>query len=310
MTGATVEQILGIVNSQTGQPSAQADSAHNQNLPTGGNQSAGTNQTSITISQQPQLAHTQLAHPNVDSTGAIPADSSDSAVRAQQRSEPSSAQAPNAPQQKNSSSQSVNSPNSAAALPPVQRTTGQFNQSFGAGPSVQSAPSPGDGRAPSNSAARSSSYADSRETLSFSRGSLGRGDELLEKEGHVTAEDREKLSHVLSLLKNASLDGSEGRERAHQLLELLKQSGIVKASDLESIGKTASSTTDMIKAVLVKGFVDAITFRAALGCVKLCADSRFKQEQAIIALLYCHRSRVGLADAISDLNWPVVANDV
>ncbi len=51
------------------------------------------------------------------------------------------------------------------------------------------------------------------------------------------------------------------------------------------------------------GKVNQKTIAAAHQCEYLLSEKKIKLEQAMIALNYCERSRVGLTEAIVDLGW-------
>lgn len=126
-----------------------------------------------------------------------------------------------------------------------------------------------------------------------------RGDRLLEEEGLVSEEDREKLKQVMALLKDFS-----SAEKAQDVLELLRKAAIVNEETIAAESKaTKDNPIDTVKALVVKEYVDPTTFEAALSCQKLIKMERLKVEQAIIALGYCSRMRTTLRDAICDLNW-------
>ncbi len=129
-----------------------------------------------------------------------------------------------------------------------------------------------------------------------------RADQLNEDEGQVTKEEQEKLTHVLSLVKELS-DDNDGK-RATQLLDLLVKASILSDDAvITELLLTKNSSVDTVKSLLAKERLDPATFEAAVACQKLIKLERFKVEQAVIALGYCSRSRVTLRDAICDLNW-------
>jgi hypothetical protein len=132
-----------------------------------------------------------------------------------------------------------------------------------------------------------------------------RGDMLLEEEENkVTSEERKKVSQVMKVIKEADLGDPKAKQRCADVLELLQKASIVSKDAVESeLKANKDNAVDAVKALLVKETIEPTTFEAALGCQKLIELERFKVEQAVIALGYCSRSRVGLKDAISDLNW-------
>jgi hypothetical protein len=141
---------------------------------------------------------------------------------------------------------------------------------------------------------------------------MGRVDELLEKESITSESDRHKLKHVIAFLKSSGINGEDGPGKAHLLLGLLKQAGIVKPAAVETANKSTGSIAviDTITSLLINEEIDGHTFKAGLDCLKLMADNRLKREQAIIALLYSHRSRINLRDAIHEMNWQIPTDDI
>jgi len=129
-----------------------------------------------------------------------------------------------------------------------------------------------------------------------------RADQLIEDEGQVTKEEREKLKHVLTLVKDFT--DADAAERASQLLDLfVKASILTDDAVMAELRLTKNNSIDTVKSLLIKELVDPTTFEAAVACQKLIQLERLKVEQAVIALGYCSRSRVTLRDAICDLNW-------
>lgn len=129
-----------------------------------------------------------------------------------------------------------------------------------------------------------------------------RADQMIEDEGHVTKEEREKLSHVLSLVKDFT--DKDAAERSSQLLDLFVKASILSDDEMiTELRLTKNNSVDTVKSLLIKEIVDPTTFEAAVACQKLVRMERLKVEQAVIALGYCSRSRVTLRDAICDLNW-------
>jgi hypothetical protein len=188
-------------------------------------------------------------------------------------------------------------------LSKVQATGATPEQILRLAPPPMEAATPGANKSPANHMMANDSAAVEPRPVS-------RGDALLEQEARVSAADRDKLKQVLELLKDPLLQGADGASRAHLLLGLFKQAAIVKQSDIDLTAPPGSHILDAVKAVLVKELIDANTFKAGIDCLRLLADERLKREQAIIALLYCYRSRVNLRDAIIDMNWLINVDDI
>lgn len=129
-------------------------------------------------------------------------------------------------------------------------------------------------------------------------------DALLEKEGRVTEEERKKVTAVLETIKRLLTDDQQ--DRAKGTVDILSKAGIVKPDAVAEVYKNGEvSSIELAKKLLIAEAVDVVTFEAAFNAQPLIAAEKMKEGQAIIALLYCQRSRVPLADAIRDLSYDV-----
>ena len=135
-----------------------------------------------------------------------------------------------------------------------------------------------------------------------------RADELIERESKVTDAERNKIKQVVNLLKQ--LTNEDGVEKADLLINLFKQAAVVSAESITEANKTSKTSTDTIKALLVKEAIDSHTLQAGLDCLKLLSTQRIAPERAVIALGYAQRSRVSVKDAICDLNWLIPTDDL
>lgn len=130
-------------------------------------------------------------------------------------------------------------------------------------------------------------------------------DERLELESHVSDEEKKKLKDVMGLVKTLDFSGDDGAKKAKRLLDLFKQAALVDKDVIETATKSSKSTGDAIKSLLIKEAIDPVTFQATMACQKLLDTKKMRPEQAIIALGYCQRSRVGLKEAIAEMNWQI-----
>ena len=129
-------------------------------------------------------------------------------------------------------------------------------------------------------------------------------DAVLEKEGKVTEEERKKVTEVLETIKR--LLAEDQQERAKGTVDILTKAGIVKPEAVADVYKNGEVTSvELAKKLLIAEAVDVVTFEAAFNAQPLIVNEKMKEGQAIIALLYCQRSRVPLADAIRDLSYDV-----
>jgi len=93
-------------------------------------------------------------------------------------------------------------------------------------------------------------------------------------------------------------------ERPTNVLELLKHAGLVTKTDLEQIcAQTDEDGTDLAKRLVSAGKLDTKTLLAARQCLSLMDADRLRLDRAVIALLYCHRSRVTFYQAVDELGW-------
>jgi hypothetical protein len=88
-----------------------------------------------------------------------------------------------------------------------------------------------------------------------------------------------------------------------RIADLLKQAGIVSEQDLEQVRKvTSRHGGDIIQTLVSAGKLSAKTVEAADEVQKLVAVGGLRIDKAIMALHYCERMRVGLKEALSELN--------
>jgi hypothetical protein len=130
-------------------------------------------------------------------------------------------------------------------------------------------------------------------------------DERIEREAQVSEAETKKLKEVMGLVKTLDFSGDEGSEKAKRLLALFKTAGLVDNAAIEEAGKSTKSAGDTVKSLLIKEAIDPMSFEAGVGCDKLMEANKMRPEQAIIALGYCQRSRVGLKEAIEEMHWDI-----
>jgi serine/threonine protein kinase len=88
------------------------------------------------------------------------------------------------------------------------------------------------------------------------------------------------------------------------VFEMIRQADILSAQDIEEARAVAQEEgTDLAKRLVIMGKLDNKTLLAARQCLSLIESDRLKVERAVIALGYCHRSRVGFYQAVEDLGW-------
>jgi hypothetical protein len=135
-------------------------------------------------------------------------------------------------------------------------------------------------------------------------------DERLEIEANVSDEERQKLRRVLDLVKDTSSLGIGSESEIKVLLALFKQAGMLTQSQIDGATTSGASSIDVVKALLVKEFIDPNTFEAGVALRKLMSKQTINSGQAIIALLYCQRSRVTVKEAVKELGWDISLDDL
>lgn len=122
--------------------------------------------------------------------------------------------------------------------------------------------------------------------------------------------EKEKLRRVLAIMKTADFSGWEGDKKADDLLDLLKKAGMLEDSAIAKATIGSPSRVDTVKALLVQEAIEPLTFEAGIDCLRLINAQCLPVGQAIIALLYCQRTRVGLKEAISELGWDIPVESI
>src|SRR6185437_6893805 len=123
------------------------------------------------------------------------------------------------------------------------------------------------------------------------------GDERIEREAQVSEAEKKKLKDVMGLVKTLDFSGDAGSDKAERLLALFKTAALVDNATIDDVGKATKTAGDIVKSLLIREAIDPMTFEAGVGCDKLMEANKMRPEQAIIALGYCQRSRVGLKEA-------------
>ena len=87
-------------------------------------------------------------------------------------------------------------------------------------------------------------------------------------------------------------------------IELLRKAQLVSDLDHDTASKVRDKRGGRLISILVKaGKLDQHAADAAIECNVLIAQGKLKEEKAIIALLYCQRSRINLDAALRELGW-------
>jgi hypothetical protein len=101
--------------------------------------------------------------------------------------------------------------------------------------------------------------------------------------------------------------GADPDELARHAAGILQQAGLVTESDVAQAENNMSKhNNSFADSLLSSGKVDKLILEAAQDCHPLIASGRLRQDQAIIALHYCARSRTSLQDALQDLSIEVI----
>jgi serine/threonine protein kinase len=87
------------------------------------------------------------------------------------------------------------------------------------------------------------------------------------------------------------------------ILELILSAGLVSQSDVDEISEQEEDNTNLAKRLVSVGKLDTDILIAARQCLSLIERKRLPPERAIIALLYCQRSRVDLYHSFDELGW-------
>jgi hypothetical protein len=105
------------------------------------------------------------------------------------------------------------------------------------------------------------------------------------------------------ILKAKASVPADPNELARQAAATLQNAGLLTEADItRASNNLAKHNNSFADALLSSGKVDRLVLEAAQDCQPLLAEGRMRQDQAIIALHYCHRSRAKLKDAIEDLS--------
>jgi hypothetical protein len=96
------------------------------------------------------------------------------------------------------------------------------------------------------------------------------------------------------------------REETGKAVEFLKLAGLITESVISKAEQGLGNyDNDMRRALMAEGSVDQQIFEAALKCQKMIQEGLIRTPEAIIAIHYCERTRVGLEDALEELAWDV-----
>jgi len=100
-------------------------------------------------------------------------------------------------------------------------------------------------------------------------------------------------------------------EEKVKLGELLKMAGFITERDIQkALDLSQKNASLMGKILLINGVIDEGLLHAALRCQFLLREHFLKQEQAIVALTYCHKMKCSFDDALNDLGWTIATRSV
>ena len=87
--------------------------------------------------------------------------------------------------------------------------------------------------------------------------------------------------------------------------DLIQKAGILTESDMTTaLGVRKKHGGELIQILESAKKLDKKTFEAAIACQPLIREGLMKLEQCIIALNYCHRSRVDFDTALEEMDSP------
>ncbi len=88
------------------------------------------------------------------------------------------------------------------------------------------------------------------------------------------------------------------------ILELILRAGLISQAEIDEVSEREEvDGTELAKRLVNKGKLGSDTLIAARQCLSLIERKRLPTERAIIALLYCQRSRVDLYHSFEELGW-------
>lgn len=90
------------------------------------------------------------------------------------------------------------------------------------------------------------------------------------------------------------------------LVQLLEKSSILDQNDVRRAVEIAYNNTEIMgKILLIAGVIDDDLLEAATRCQALLRQGVLGEEQAIIALQYCRKSKLSIYDALEQVGWRV-----
>ncbi len=87
------------------------------------------------------------------------------------------------------------------------------------------------------------------------------------------------------------------------ILELILSAGLVSQAEVDEISEEDDDRTNLAKRLVAVGKLSSDMLIASRQCLSLIERQRLPTGRAIIALLYCQRSRVDLYHAFEELGW-------
>lgn len=90
------------------------------------------------------------------------------------------------------------------------------------------------------------------------------------------------------------------------LVELLEKSSLVSESEVKKAFEIAYKNNEIMgRMLLIAGVIDDHLLEAATRCQSLLRQGVLAEDQAIIALQYCQRSKLSLYDALEQIGWRI-----
>jgi hypothetical protein len=125
------------------------------------------------------------------------------------------------------------------------------------------------------------------------------------RSGQITREDAvAEIKSQSSKVSSASLKKVETLSVPKDVLEMIRHSGIVSDDEIDQASRIANEEgTELAKRLVAMGQLDNKTLLSARQCLSLVESGRLRLDRAVIALLYCHRCRVGFYEAVEDMGW-------
>ncbi|CAN5541050.1 hypothetical protein BH10CYA1_BH10CYA1_18560 [soil metagenome] len=125
--------------------------------------------------------------------------------------------------------------------------------------------------------------------------------------GHVTIESACESLHFIARTGERPISSGAAAEAdtSIQLGDLLQMADYVQARDIETAAVSVKSFPSLIgKLLVVNGFIDEPTMRAALRCQSLLRQNELSGDEAIKALKLSGQRQISFDDAVEELGFP------